>query len=188
MSERVIRMRNYWQFKRQQQSKKDLRENDKSGKLGSGSYTRSDRSRRLPTSTNSTLSNIRGFTEKNFDSDIRKRYSRKGGFQRANDTTKEERQARRGYRAPIYSRSEANREGALKTTVKWSVQSKRHTTNRQFGPNPYRLKHKYQEAQKAKRDATDREVDVYQRRLSRSRVWRGERLEGNLSGDALLDQ
>lgn len=186
MNSRVARMQQYWRLKKQQSQSKDLRKNAKSGKLGSGSYTRSDRSRRLPTSTNSTLSNIRAHTQKDYSSDVAERYSQRGGYQRPGDTTKAERQARRGVRAPIYSRTDADRTGNLNTTTKWSVLSKQFTTQKQYGVNPYRLKSKYQQQQKAKRDAKNKEVDVAERLRSRSRIWRGERLEGNLSGDDLL--
>jgi len=181
------RMQEYWRLKSLQGHNNTRRTNQSFARIGSGAFTRSNRANKLPTSTDSTTAGIRATTQRDYSSDVAKRYSLKGGYERAGDTTSAERKERRAYRAPIYSRSDANREGNLNTTVKWNVLSRQHTTQKQYGPNPYRLRANYLAEQKAKRDATNREVDVQQRKLSRSRVYRGERLEGNLRGDDLLN-
>jgi hypothetical protein len=86
------------------------------------------------------------------------------------------------------SSTEATRSGDLKTTVKWDVLSRQHTTKKSYGPNPYTVRSQYLADQKAKRDATNREVDVYERMMSGSRIYRGERMDGNLDGSSLLEE
>lgn len=188
--DRLAKMREYWQAKKQARDNKSTgeRDNQTFNRLGSGSLTRSDRLRRLPTSQESNTTGVRRtFTDKNYHSDVAERYSLRGGYQRAGDTTSAERQERRQSRPSYMSRSDADRSGNLKNTVRWNVLSDQFTTKKSYGANPYRIRSQYIAEQKAKRDASNQEVDVQERKMSRSRVYRGERLDGDLSGDALLD-
>lgn len=190
MHTRLAQMRAYWKMKKaEENSMPETSNNETFNRIGSGNLTRNDRNRRLPTSEDSKTKGVkRTFTDKNYDSVTAERYNVRGGYQRPGDTTSAERKERRQSRAAFQSRSDANRSGNLNTTIKWSVLSDQFTTRKNYGVNPYQLKSQYQKQQAAKRAATNREVDVHQRMMSRSRKYRGERLEGNLSGDALLDR
>lgn len=190
---RLAKMRAYWAAKKAAMNANttETATNQSFNKVGSGSFTRSNRYRRLPTSNASSQNSagVRASNTRNYNSDVAKRYSMRGGYQRAGDTTSAERKARRTYRPQrISSASDTNRSGNLNTTVKWNVLSNQFTTRKAYGVNPYRLSSKYKEEQKAKRAASNTEVDVHERMMSRSRKYRGARMEGNLSGDALFLQ
>lgn len=188
MNGRIAKMRAYWEMKKAQKAEEDNESTNKNfNRIGSGSMTRYNRSNRLATSNTARTQDLRTFTEKNYNSDVAKRYSRRGGYERAGDTTSEERAERRAYRAPIMSRSDANRSGRLKSTVNWDVLSRQFTTPKNYGPNPYTLRSKYLADQKAERDASNQAIDVQERLQSRQRVYRGERMEGNLDGSAMLE-
>lgn len=192
MQSRRAQMRAYWAKKKaaQDDSTSKTDDNNSFNRFGSGSLTRSNRARRLPTSdaSGSNSAGVRAFTEKDYSSDISKRYSLRGGYQREGDTTSAERKERRAYRAPTQSRSDAKRTGKFNTTVKWNVMSRQFTSKKNYGINPYRLSSKYKEQQKAKRAESNQEIDVHARMMSRSRKYRGARLEGNMSGDDLFLQ
>lgn len=190
MNSRIMKMRAYWDAKRAEQSANQSATTNRTfNRLGPGSLTRSNRGDRLPTSdpTGFDSSGLRTFTEKNFESDVAERYSRKGGYERPGDTTSEERKERRASRAAFRSSTDARRTGDLKSTVKWDVLSRQFTTSKSYGANPYRIRSKYLAKQKAARDASNQEVDVQERRQSRQRVYRGERKGGQLSNQDLLD-
>ena len=53
--------------------------------------------------------------------------------------------------------------------------------------NPYSLRSKYAAKQKARRDKIRASVDVWGRKISRSRKYRGARMEGNFDGTTLLE-
>lgn len=190
MNSRIAKMRAYWDMKKAEQDENaEPITNKNFNRIGSGAFTRSDRSRRLPTSdsTGSDSTGLRTFTEKDYSSDVAERYSQRGGYERDGETTSAERKERRAYRAPIRSSSEVKRTGDLQSTVKWDVMSRQFTTEKSYGPNPYRVRSQYLADQKAKRDASNQEVDVYERMMSRQRVYRGERKTGNLTEQDLLD-
>lgn len=190
MNSRIAKMRAYWDMKKASQAEdEDVRTNKNFNRIGSGAFTRPNRMRRLPTSdpTGSDSTGLRTFTEKDYGSDIAERYSQRGGYEREGETTSAERKERRAYRAPIRSRSDVKRTGDLKSTVKWDVMSRQFTTRKNYGANPYRIRSQYLADQKAARDASNKEVDVYERMMSRQRVYRGERKTGTLSQQDLLD-
>ncbi len=190
MNSRIAKMRAYWDKKKAEQDENaEPITNKNFNKIGSGAFTRSDRTRRLPTSdsTGADSTGLRTFTEKYYGSDIAERYSQRGGYERDGETTSAERKERRAYRAPIRSRSDVKRTGDLQSTVKWDVMSRQFTTKKSYGPNPYRIRSQYLADQKAERDASNKEVDVYERMMSRQRVYRGERKTGNLTEQDLID-
>lgn len=191
MDSRILKMRAYWDMKKaDQEANAETKTNRNFNRIGSGAFTRSDRSRRLPTidATASDSTGRRTFTEKNYNSDVAERYSLRGGYERAGEATSAERKARNAYRAPILSRSDAKRTGDLKSTVKWDVLSRQFTTPKNYGANPYRIRSQYLAEQKAKRDASNQEIDVHERMMSRQRVYRGERKTGDLDEQDVLDQ
>ncbi len=191
MQSRSERMRRYWQLKAQTASTpSDRRMNSKSFRVGRGSLTRGNaRYRRLPTQTTTDTDEITATTDKNYHKlDQYKRYLRKGGYVQEGDTTKQERTERRQSRAPVYSRANrTNRSGNLKNTIQWSVLSRQHTTQKNYGRNPYNLQSKYNQSQREKRAENRQTIDIRERLRSRARIYRGKRMEGNLSGDDLLD-
>jgi|GEM_PF-5783802 len=166
---RLAKMRAYWQAKKAAQSGQTSKANSNSSfnKIGSGRYTRTDRARRLPTSdaSSNTSTGVRASTQKDYSSDIAKRYSLRGGYQREGDTTSAERKERRASRAGIRSRTDAKRTGNLNTTVRWNVLSDQFTTKKSYGVNPYRLKSQYQKRQAKKRAEANREVDTHERMI-----------------------
>ena len=189
MNNRISLMRAYWDKKKAEKETDETSITNKNfNRIGSGSFTKTTATARQATSTAPSTAGIRAFTEKDYSSDVAKRYSLRGGYQREDDTTSEERQARRAYTPPRISSSEGVRTGDLNTTVKWDVLSRQFTTNKSYGPNPYTVRSQYIADQKEARDATNQEVDVYERLMSRQRVYRGERMEGNLDGSSLLEE
>jgi len=189
MDDRIAKMRAYWDKKKAAQEAEEKKVTSTNfNRIGSGSFTRQASAPRQATSTAPSTVGIRAFTEKDYSSDIAERYSQRGGYEREGDTTSEERQARRAYTPPRISSSDAVREGNLNTTVNWNVMSRQFTTKKSYGPNPYTVRSQYLADQKAKRDASNQEIDVYERMMSRSRVYRGERMDGNLDGSSLLEK
>jgi hypothetical protein len=191
MDDRILKMRAFWDMKKAEQEEKaeeNTATNRNFSRFGSGSLTRSRQTtQRLPTSNGESTQGVRAFTEKDFSSDVAKRYSRRGGYEREGETTSAERKERRAATAPKFSRSDANRTGDLKSTVRWDVLSRQFTTERNYGANPFTIRSKYIAEQKAKRDASNQAIDVQERMQSRQRVYRGERKDGVLSNQDLLD-
>lgn len=188
MNGRIAKMRAYWALKKAEKAEEDpIVTNKNFNRYGSGSLTRSNRSHRLPTSKTARSEDLRTFTEKDYSSNVAERYSRRGGYERPDDTTAEERAERRASRAPFMSRSDAKRTGRFNSTVKWNVLSRQFTTPKNYGANPYRLRAKYIADQKAARAEENKEIDVKARLQSRNRVFRGERKTGNLDGSSVLE-
>ena len=187
MNGRIAKMRAIWAMRKAAAGKKNTNKNF--NRIGSGALTRSNlTTKRLPTSNGESTKRIRAFTDKDYTSDVAERYSRRGGYERAGETTSAERSKRRMARPSFRSRSDANRSGDLNTTVKWKVLGRQFTTKKNYGRNPYTSRSPYLKAQKAKRDAHNKEVDVQERLRSRQRTYRGARLDGNLDGSSLLEK
>lgn len=187
MDNRITLMNAYWNQKKAEQKESETNTRNKNyNRIGSGSITRSARNKRLPTSSPTSRIGVRTVTEKDYGSDIAKRYSLRGGYQRAGDATAEERQTRRAYRPAMMSATDAVRSGDLKTTINWNILSRQFTNSKNYNPNPYTVRSKYLEEQKANRKTKNQEIDVYERMMSRSRVYRGKRMDGNLDESSLL--
>lgn len=189
MDNRIVLMRAVWDKKKEEQKQiENNAPNQNFNRIGSGALTRSARNKRLPTGSPASTDGVRTFTNKDYGSDVAKRYSLRGGYQRAGDTTTEERKARRANRPAMMSGTEVKRSGNLKTTIKWDVLSRQFTTPKGYGPNPYHLRADHSASQKAHRAARNQEIEVSERMLSRSRVYRGDRMDGNLDSSSLLEK
>lgn len=190
MNDRIVKMRAFWEMKKAERKSTEPTETNRNfSRIGSGAITRSAQTtERLPTSNGASTDGIRAFTEKDYTSDVAKRYSRRGGYEREGDTTSAERADRRAARPSFRSRTDVTRSGDLNTTVKWNVLGRQFTTEKNYGPNPYTTRSPYLEAQREKRAASNKEVDVQERLQSRQRTYRGARKVGNISAEALLEQ
>lgn len=190
MNGRIAKMRAYWDMKKAAKAEAGEQVTNKNfNRIGSGTFTRSNlTTERLPTSNGASTDGIRAFTKKDYTSDVAERYSRRGGYEREGETTSAERKERRSVRPSYRSSTDADRTGDLNTTVKWNVLGRQFTTKKNYGANPYTSRSPYLAAQKAKRDASNKEVDVQARLQSRQRTYRGARLDGNLDGSSLLEK
>lgn len=187
------RLRERFRSKNQARSTEGETRSESSGKYirqGRGALTRENRNRRLSTKTNTNYGERRTTTRRNYSQaalDRIKRYrTNKGGYQQEGDTTKEERAQRRSYRAPIASRnSDVRREGLLSNKQKWTTElNKRNEKNIKNATTKRWVNYNNELSRKELlKGRIERKKKIAgERRIKR--IWKGERLEGDVSGNS----